>query len=447
MKGLPSFLTKLSSFRNWSRIGKGLDHADVAFLQQKRNILLSQYCILGAFLVSLHIIYDLSIGNYLEVGMEFLMILFLLVVYLLNENKRSTLAKILFVVFINLYLFVFAILVPKTHGVYLLFYPLVAANIALFSRKQALLRNSFVGLSLLLLFVLEVVDYTWYFEKLGNNADAYSFIINLNSSIVIMALTINFILSIHADIEREIKEKEHKEEKLAKELAKQNKILQKANRELDHFVYSASHDLRAPLMSIKGLINLATYETKEKEILKYFEMMEERIQNLDNFIQEIIYYSRNSRMQIEKKPVDFNELTESVIKDLNYMKGANEIKLNRDYQFEEIKSDFSRLKVILNNLVSNAIKYHDYSKKSPKIDLTVRQDDAFWYLTVADNGKGIEKEYLEHIFKMFFRASEESEGSGLGLYIVKEVVDRLAGSIEVDSTINVGTTVKLKIPN
>jgi len=99
------------------------------------------------------------------------------------------------------------------------------------------------------------------------------------------------------------------------------------------------------------------------------------------------------------------------------------------------------------NLISNAIKYHTLEKDNPFLKITIRTSETGAIIEIEDNGSGIEASYHQKIFEMFFRASEKSFGSGLGLYIVKQVVDRLNGKIELKSALNQGTLFKIALPN
>ena len=117
-------------------------------------------------------------------------------------------------------------------------------------------------------------------------------------------------------------------------------------------------------------------------------------------------------------------------------------------EFVQVRAFFSdqkRLKVILNNLLSNAIRYSN--KENPQIKIGVKVDEAIAKITITDNGLGIGKEHVKNVFKMFYRATENNAGSGLGLYIVKETVDKLRGNVELNSLLDEGTTVNLEIPN
>ena len=231
------------------------------------------------------------------------------------------------------------------------------------------------------------------------------------------------------------------------QLKSQNEELTRINSELDRFVYSASHDLRAPLLSIKGLVNMMKLDSEKENAGTYLNLIEKSINKLDRFITDVVHHSRNSRMEILPKEIDFACLISDSIESLKYMDDADKvdsiISMDTPYVFY---SDDSRLKIIFNNIISNAVSYRDKEKDSfIKIDIQVKNDKAV--LTFADNGMGIPAEFRDKIFKMFFRASADSKGSGLGLYIVKNVVDKLSGTIEVDSTVGVGTVIKIEIPS
>ncbi len=227
-------------------------------------------------------------------------------------------------------------------------------------------------------------------------------------------------------------------------LKKQNEELTKINAELDRFVYSASHDLRAPLMSVKGLLNMIRMDGDKEKLDHYLNLIEGSVNKLDNFITDIIHYSRNSRMDVIPSKVDFPAIVNESIK---YMYDADQLKSMVDISGEApFYSDQSRLLIIFNNMISNAIRYRNRRKDSfLKIDIQFDYDKV--KITFTDNGIGIAYEFQDKIFKMFFRASYESKGSGLGLYIVKSTVEKLAGTISVDSVLGEGTRFVIEIPN
>ncbi len=233
-----------------------------------------------------------------------------------------------------------------------------------------------------------------------------------------------------------------------KYLQERNKELEAHNQELDRFVASASHDLRAPLRSMLGLIYIMQGEQGVEPFKVYLNMMLSTINKLDNFIKDIIEHSRNSRMDVEVAPVDFRDIVGDVLESLHFLEGADKIEKILDLPEDAtLYSDKTRLKAIFNNLITNAVIYHRYNQEHPYIKISMQYQGPFVILKVADNGRGIDKEYQEKIFDMFFRASEDIKGSGLGLYIVKEAVKKLGGDISIESAPKVGTTFTIKLPS
>ncbi len=232
------------------------------------------------------------------------------------------------------------------------------------------------------------------------------------------------------------------------ELEKANAELQHRNDELDRFVYSASHDLSAPLKSILGLINVARLENPKSDQVQYLEMMEQSVIKLEWFIKEVIQYSRNARMPVKFEEVDFTQLVSDILSDYQYDPNFRNIRVKVETtDGERLITDVIRLKIILNNLISNAIKFHRFENgMTPEIKISMLTMDDRHILTIQDNGRGIQTDYLEKIFDMFFRATEEVAGSGLGLYILKEAVMRLNGTIDVKSEFGSGTTFTIGIP-
>lgn len=231
-------------------------------------------------------------------------------------------------------------------------------------------------------------------------------------------------------------------------LKKQNEELSIINSELDRFVYSASHDLRAPLMSVKGLLNMINLETDAAMREHYLRLIEQSVGKLDNFISDIINYSRNARMDLVVKEIDFNQLLQESIESLKFMEGAHKVRSENHIEISHpFYSDYSRLLIIFNNIIANAVRYRAQWRNDSYISIRVNADRQKASITFADNGVGIAKEYLESIFKMFFRANAGSKGSGIGLYIVKGAVEKIHGKISVESEYGVGTTFRVEIPN
>jgi signal transduction histidine kinase len=243
---------------------------------------------------------------------------------------------------------------------------------------------------------------------------------------------------------------DHKRKKAELALRKQNEELVKINKELDSFVYSVSHNLRAPLMSVLGLINLVQVENKKEspDLNGYFEMMQQSIHKLDETLKEILDYSRNARSELNIEQVDVQKMLEDSFDRMKYMEGSEHIRKSLDVKAKApLYSDPYRLSVIINNLVSNAIKYRDPKKAQSEIHIDAISDKDILTIVFKDNGIGISPDYIKKIFDMFFRATDRSEGAGLGLYIVKETVEKLRGEIKVESVMGEGTVFNIRIPN
>jgi signal transduction histidine kinase/ligand-binding sensor domain-containing protein len=232
------------------------------------------------------------------------------------------------------------------------------------------------------------------------------------------------------------------------DIERRNRELKKVNIELDKFVYSASHDLRAPLSSVLGLVNVARMDHTAEQKVTYLDMMEKSIKKLDSFIKDIIDYSRNARVEVSSEEIHFEALIREVLSDLEYLDESNRIlRMVTVHGSAIFYSDSKRLKIVLSNVISNAIKYHNLKKEHPVIEVRVEYDDQKAIIRIIDNGLGIAAEHIDRIFEMFYRATDSNKGSGLGLYIVKETVDKIQGTITVQSQFDLGTTFEVTIPS
>lgn len=219
------------------------------------------------------------------------------------------------------------------------------------------------------------------------------------------------------------------------------------NAELDNFVYKVSHDLRAPLSSVLGLVNLAKLEGNTDSLADYIKIIGQKIKQLDSFISDVLSHSKNLKLDVRIESIDLNKMIDNTFTNLNYMKGVEQIKKSIHIDQGPFFSDPWRLGEIFRNLVSNAIKYSDRKKAQSQITIKIEVTHERAFIYFADNGIGIEEENLKRIFDMFYRASDQSDGSGLGLYIVKNAVDKLAGTIQVHSVLGEGTSFELTLPN
>jgi signal transduction histidine kinase len=230
-------------------------------------------------------------------------------------------------------------------------------------------------------------------------------------------------------------------------LKHQNTELEKLNHELDQFVYSASHNLRAPLLSVKGLLTLIEQEEMEVPTRKLFiEEIHKSIQRLDGTIKDIIEYSKNARLDIQPSCIDLEQLIRNTHEDLKFYEGTTvslELRIDQSAPFY---SDQRRLKSIVHNIMSNSVKYSDNQKDASWLKVEIETNERGCVFEFTDNGKGIPTEYQSRVFDMFYRATSERSGSGLGLYIVKEMTERIGGTVELESQLGIGTKLRLTLP-
>jgi signal transduction histidine kinase len=234
----------------------------------------------------------------------------------------------------------------------------------------------------------------------------------------------------------------------ARSLTQQQEI-DRLSRALDMFAYSASHDLRSPLTTIMGLINLAEISRDEQEQSYYFAMMRKSVGKLDDLVREIVEVVMNSKLGLSTESINFRQLVKEKQEDLFYLKNYGKVKVALDLPPNAVPfySDRNRLRVIVSNLLSNAIKFADLRKNPPLVSVSVRVSEQEALIEVADNGVGIASDHVPYIFDMFYRAHEYEVGPGLGLYIVKETVEVLGGSVQATSAPMKGTSITVRLPN
>lgn len=230
-------------------------------------------------------------------------------------------------------------------------------------------------------------------------------------------------------------------------LALKTKIreLERTNDELNRFVYSTSHDLRSPLANILGILNVAKLQAAD-DPANYYDMIEGCVNKMDLFIHKIIEYYKGIRVDNVNEVVDFNSLIDDSISLCNMQNPQLKFE-TRVNQAVEFRSDGFRLSLILNNLISNAVKYQRSDEQNPKVSITANVDEEKAVVNIEDNGVGIIDEHLNKIFQIFFRSTDYRNGLGIGLYIVKEALTRIGGEINVSSEFGKGTRFTLTVPN
>ena len=223
--------------------------------------------------------------------------------------------------------------------------------------------------------------------------------------------------------------------------------LKTRNLELDNFVYKVSHDLRAPLASILGLINLTKLEESEADKDYYVELMEGQVNKLDHFIRDILSHSKNLKMSVSSNKIDFEEIVLKCFEDLSYLKATSKVVRKIIIDEGDFYSDKWRINEIFRNLIGNAIKYRNPDAKENIVEVNINLTKKGCEIVVADNGIGIAEDKIPHVMEMFYRGTESSDGSGIGLYIVQKAVEKIEGTINITSKPKEGTQFRIWLPS
>lgn len=240
--------------------------------------------------------------------------------------------------------------------------------------------------------------------------------------------------------ENSLKEKALQLEWVNKELLKTTSLLKKRNQELDRFAYVTSHDLKAPL---RAIANLATWLGEDldgqipEENQQQLRLMQSRVNRMDGLIQGLLEYSRVGKKLTPKKIVNVGDLVNDVIDSLSPSSGFT---INVADNMPTLKTQALLLRQVFSNLISNGIKYHP--QNSGKITISVEEQDECYQFGVCDDGLGIEPQYHERIFSIFqtLQARDTFESTGIGLSIVKKIVEGQGGKIWVESQLGEGAT-------
>lgn len=404
---------------------------------QRRKILLGAYLIFSFLGLDFFFLIISFINPYGESWSLFVGVFVSMGCLWLIRNGKIDAAIFLHLLRSNFVAFYFSVIDtdPYQTATYVYFFSSSIGALAVFGFEE---RWKGIGFSMLS-FVLFLIAFFDPSRFSVDNAHFY-FVVNFSIVLLIGMVIMMFFDQLVVSSEKAIVRKNS-------ELTEANSELIKANRELDRFVYSASHDLRAPLSSMLGLIEIIQRTKDPQEINQYLEMVKGRVNTLDSFIKQIVDYSRNSRIEPKIEPVDVKGLVEESVEQLQFLSGFESVKIDMNLPTPwTIASEKNRLKIIFENIISNAIKYRNPSNSSCRLKISGTESEKAYHFEVEDNGIGISQEHLNRIFDMFYRAHEGSHGSGLGLYIVKETVVKLGGSVEVKSQVGKGSTFSFVLP-
>lgn len=402
--------------------------------EYKQVMLSGHFALIGILLCLVYMLFDFSSGNYVSIPVFATSIFFLALSVFIHRQGDHGLANYFMLPTLNITVYLFSASESPNTGAFMFFIVVAVAAFAVFNYKERLVSILFAVFTYILFALAYFIDFS-IMPKRAYTEEMLLFHVVVNFTVALPATTMGVYLLISLNHYNAI------------QLVQSNEMLTKTNSELDRFVYSTSHDLRAPLSSVLGLINIADRTENPQDVKRYLSMMKERVHSLDKFIRDITDYSRNNRLEIVREKVNLSEMAHEIWDSLKFAPEAERINFQVEIPKDAIvESDKNRLRVIMGNLISNAIRYHDLAKAERFIRLQHQMNGKVFYLRVEDNGQGIAPEYHTRIYDMFYRGNEQSKGSGLGLYIVKEALVKLSGSIHLESAPGKGSIFTVKLP-
>jgi len=231
-------------------------------------------------------------------------------------------------------------------------------------------------------------------------------------------------------------------------LSVKNIELQKAYDELNKFAYSVSHDIRGPLSGILGAINLANEIDDVAEMKEMLFLMKKSVKKMDAYVLSMHDYYSLQRGELKITEIDFEKVIDELKSIYSVLAKVNKVTFDISICQDGIfRSDYAPLRLIFNNLLSNAFKYQDRNSKNKSVEMTVEVAKSVATIYVKDTGIGILGSHVGEIFNLFYRSNSLEVGSGFGLYNVKSALIKLNGQIEVQSVLHQGTTFKVTIPS
>lgn len=359
----------------------------------------------------------------------------------LNKKVKSTISGTLMSLGANGIAFYSAVNYGEHSRAYLFYIPIFIATFLVTNYRSRY--ELFVNIFQLMvgIFILNFMDLSYLLDKSLSQESILWF--GKFNTLLAMLASIYFLIA----FVKEISENEDKLIEAQTKLLDQNDELQKKNDELDRLIYSISHDIKAPLSSIEGLVYITKLDNIQPELNDYFDRMLVSSKRLKDFLENVINFYKNAKFEPKKEIIDFGHEVDQILQNLKFMPNFSEIEFSvKIDDTREIKLDKLRVQTILVNLISNAVKYQSEDIEQKKIEISILLLNSKVKIEVSDNGIGIPHEIQDKIFEMFYRGTVKSDGSGLGLYIISETVKKLDGTIKLESIPDTYTKFIVELP-
>jgi signal transduction histidine kinase len=418
----------------------GINRYVLSNTEYKRVLLVSQIALLFIFSMALFTVVDLLSGYPEPVPYNLAAIASGVVVIALNRQGYFLTAMIFLTLAVQAVTLYFTAVLPAALGTYLLAIPINIGILVVYGYDRKELAIGMMMLSSLFYYVLSFHSpFRWLDIEVTPEYITQNLMVSFVIASIAAVMVVYYLMRANLQVESKLTAKDLS-------LQQRNLELQAANTALDKFFYSVSHDLRAPLTSMQGLIQLMRMSSDAGELKEYAQMLNGRAENLDAFIRKIGDYSKNSQMAIKADNISLRSLIRDNLENFRFYPHASSIRVMLEVPDQlMIQSDAFRLQEVFGNLISNAFKYYDSSKAS-FIRISSSQTGDTISVTIEDNGIGIREAELPRVFDMFYRANRSAPGTGLGLFIVQETLQKLHGKIEVTSQFGHGTTFRVHLP-
>lgn len=236
--------------------------------------------------------------------------------------------------------------------------------------------------------------------------------------------------------------------KLLKNL-KQNKLaLEQANRDLETFVYKASHNLRGPVASIIGIASMFHNEIVDEKALGYCTYVQSCAQNLDEVLKSMLHLQIVSKCEDRKDKINFVDIIEKIQSIYSQYEGFKETDFLISCKLtKEFISNKKMIDSMFQNIIHNSVKFRKLrAGLKNRIIIDISELKNHIQIKIQDNGIGIKQQHIQKVFEMYYRANNTHRGSGLGLYFVRNIVSRLQGTVSISSKTTCCTTITIKLP-